>query len=416
VVRIEIDDPQIKLSIEGHTATITNADKQPITLTPGKHGLTIARGDFIFNTAAFEMAKRGRTSLKITWHAGQKMEVAQDGMVIGEKAVPPLAVAAGPAKGVDPPSDYAGLATGPWIALFSSEEEYNRLRKAKGSIGPEPNFASGVLECTGGRMFFAPLPTKNAIVRARMKKLGQWNDNVGLSFRYANGEVVTAWFNGGGCFGIGKGGFGQWQDLTSCKLLKNYDDYFEFTFAAVGHKLTAYADGQKILETHYDLPAGASVAAGVGGKGLFRNIEVQLLDMPAASTSKFKNDLGMEFVLVSKGKSWLGGGDGRSDDKEVEIAHDFYLGKFEVTQGEWQKVMGTNPSQFSRTGGDKEWVKDISEQDLKRFPVENVSWEDCQVFIKRVNEQAKQGGVVVPLAEGGGMGIRLSGRTTVGQA
>jgi uncharacterized protein (TIGR03067 family) len=106
----------------------------------------------------------------------------------------------------------------------------------------------------------------------------------------------------------------------------------------------------------------------------------------------FQNDLGMEFVLVPKGKSWLGGGGGKPGDREVEISHDFYLGKFEVTQGEWQKVMGTNPSQFARTGGDKESVKDISEQDLKRFPVENVSWEDCQVFIKRVNEQAKEEG------------------------
>ena len=58
VVRIEIDDPEVKLSIEGHTATITNADKQPITLKPGTHGLTITRGDFTFNTASFEMPRR----------------------------------------------------------------------------------------------------------------------------------------------------------------------------------------------------------------------------------------------------------------------------------------------------------------------------------------------------------------------
>jgi serine/threonine protein kinase len=46
----------------------------------------------------------------------------------------------------------------------------------------------------------------------------------------------------------------------------------------------------------------------------------------------FKNSLGMEFVLVPKGKSWLGGGGGSAGDKEVVIARDFYLGKYEVTK------------------------------------------------------------------------------------
>ena len=72
--------------------------------------------------------------------------------------------------------------------------------------------------------------------------------------------------------------------------------------------------------------------------------------LPAAETT-FTNSLGMEFVRVAAGKSWLGGGGGKPGTQQVEIKEDFYLGKFEVTQGEWQKVMGTTPSHFSRTGG-----------------------------------------------------------------
>ena len=49
----------------------------------------------------------------------------------------------------------------------------------------------------------------------------------------------------------------------------------------------------------------------------------------------------MEFVRVPKGKSWLGGGNDKRSDQEVEIPTDFYLGKYEVTQEEWEKVMGT---------------------------------------------------------------------------
>jgi len=61
---------------------------------------------------------------------------------------------------------------------------------------------------------------------------------------------------------------------------------------------------------------------------------------------------------------------------EVEIERPFYIGKYEITQGQWKKVMGSNPSYFQ---GDK--VKDNADQ----HPVESVSWQDVQVFIKKLN-------------------------------
>jgi formylglycine-generating enzyme required for sulfatase activity/serine/threonine protein kinase len=118
-------------------------------------------------------------------------------------------------------------------------------------------------------------------------------------------------------------------------------------------------------------------------------------DMPLAKN--YRNRLGMEFVLVPKGKSWLGGGGGRQGHMEVEITHDFYLGKYEVTQAEWQKVTGLNPSHFTRTGPGQDAVKDIADADLKRFPVESVSWEDAQLFIKRLNRELKEAGWVYRL-------------------
>ena len=62
---------------------------------------------------------------------------------------------------------------------------------------------------------------------------------------------------------------------------------------------------------------------------------------------------------------------------------------YTVTQGQWQKLMGNNPSYFSRDGGGKDKVKDIKDEDLKQFPVEQVSWDDAQEFIKKLNEQEK---------------------------
>jgi formylglycine-generating enzyme required for sulfatase activity len=104
----------------------------------------------------------------------------------------------------------------------------------------------------------------------------------------------------------------------------------------------------------------------------------------------FTNSIGMEFVLVPKGRSWLGGSGGKPGTQEVEIPRDFYLGVYEVTQEEWQKVMRNNPSSFQRVAG-------VSKEDQKRFPVENVSWEDAQLFLTKLNDRDKQAGWVYRL-------------------
>ena len=54
---------------------------------------------------------------------------------------------------------------------------------------------------------------------------------------------------------------------------------------------------------------------------------------------------------------------------QVTLPHDYYMGKYEVTQALWKTVMGSNPSYFK---GDD-------------LPVEEVSWEDCQEFISKLN-------------------------------
>jgi len=107
---------------------------------------------------------------------------------------------------------------------------------------------------------------------------------------------------------------------------------------------------------------------------------------------RYKNGLGMEFVLVGKGTAWLGGAGGKPGDMKVDIPHDFYLGVYEVTQEEWQTVTGLNPSFFWRQGDGKDRVQDIPEADLKRFPVEQVSWDDAQAFLNRLNAREKKPG------------------------
>src|SRR5271154_7189854 len=100
-------------------------------------------------------------------------------------------------------------------------------------------------------------------------------------------------------------------------------------------------------------------------------LRVAQVPVGPATANKFKNSLGMEFALVPKGKSWLGGGGGKEGTTEVNIPQDFYLGAYLVTQEEWQKVMGKNPSYFTR----EKVGKEVGDDELKRFPVEQVSWD-----------------------------------------
>jgi formylglycine-generating enzyme required for sulfatase activity len=81
---------------------------------------------------------------------------------------------------------------------------------------------------------------------------------------------------------------------------------------------------------------------------------------------------GIEMVLIPAGKYMRGASPGDSDPydderppHEVVITKLFYLGVYEVTQSEWQKLMGRNPPHFKGA----------------RLPVENVSWDDTQEFL-----------------------------------
>src|SRR5450755_1684805 len=99
--------------------------------------------------------------------------------------------------------------------------------------------------------------------------------------------------------------------------------------------------------------------------------------------------LGMKFVSLPKGTFYMGWDGTKGSAKKTEIKEDFEIAIYTVTQGQWQEIMGNNPSWSSRDGGGKDKVKDIKDEDLKQFPVELVSWNDAQEFIKKLNEKDK---------------------------
>ena len=108
------------------------------------------------------------------------------------------------------------------------------------------------------------------------------------------------------------------------------------------------------------------------------------------SDKSIENSLGIKLALVPAGRFQMGAPDGDKNPyynagptHEVEITLPFYLGVYEVTQEEYQKVMDRNPSFFSPEGEGKDKVRDM---DTFRFPVENVSWDDAVEFCRRLSE------------------------------
>ena len=94
------------------------------------------------------------------------------------------------------------------------------------------------------------------------------------------------------------------------------------------------------------------------------------------------NSIGMKFVWISAWQLHDGQSEGRrrkaADDEiqhKVTLTKGFYMGVYTVTQEQWQEVMGKNPSNFKGE---------------KNLPVESVSWDDCQEFIKKLREEGQE--------------------------
>ena len=98
-----------------------------------------------------------------------------------------------------------------------------------------------------------------------------------------------------------------------------------------------------------------------------------------AKSKKITNSLGMEFVYIKPGTFIMGSPltePKRRDNEQqhkVTLTRGFYMQTTEVTQGQWKAIMGNNPSHFGNCGDD--------------CPVEKVSWNDVQAFIRKLNRK-----------------------------
>jgi formylglycine-generating enzyme required for sulfatase activity len=112
------------------------------------------------------------------------------------------------------------------------------------------------------------------------------------------------------------------------------------------------------------------------------------------------NAIGMKLVFIPPGEFEMGSPDSEKDyefkgagncetpQHRVRVTKPFYLGMYDVTQEEYQQVMGSNPSAFPKTnkmGEDRQ-----ASQAAKRFPVEQMSWNEAVEFCRKLSEMPEE--------------------------
>lgn len=94
---------------------------------------------------------------------------------------------------------------------------------------------------------------------------------------------------------------------------------------------------------------------------------------PAPLRLDLGGDVEMDLVWIPAGEFQMGVDDGSGDEAPVHavtLTTGFWMGRHEVTQAQWERVMGRNPAYFPEP----------------TRPVESVSWEDCRDFLKALNK------------------------------
>jgi len=96
------------------------------------------------------------------------------------------------------------------------------------------------------------------------------------------------------------------------------------------------------------------------------------VELGVSDFTETASNLNLKMVAVTGGTFQMGSNNGYSDEQPIHTVtvNNYYIGKYEVTQEQWQIVMGNNPSNFSGTN----------------LPVEKVSWNNIQTFITKINQ------------------------------
>jgi formylglycine-generating enzyme required for sulfatase activity len=187
-------------------------------------------------------------------------------------------------------------------------------------------------------------------------------------------------------------------------------------FCQTNDKSTVVARGGSFRNTAEECTANSRSVATDGSAGL------RLVAIPNAKTkamenvssdgnrpvpTELQNSVGMEFVLLNAGQFQMGAPEnersaGREEKPQhvVEISKPFYMGRFEVSQAIYARVMDKKkvqregswrfatkePSAFSRDGHSSASIGSLANEDVGNLPVESISWQEANEFCQELNK------------------------------
>ena len=472
-IRIEINDPDIKVALDESRATFQGAhDKHKIRVESGQHGLTITAGDLKFETDKFELRKGDTLRLSVKYLAGkvEVVDVASKKPLRIAQTQPPNSSTnlTGSALKFDGKDDFVLLPYVPydfkspltfeaWVTPADHQEKVDE--KQVQSIWSRQGCFVGLTHW--GWVFYCH---KRDVIRGRGEAgvrchlVAQWD---GQSCRlYVNGKSAASQDNSkmhepAGILPRILGADGNWGGEATGNFFRGRIDEIRISnvpryqgdFTPPDPSKPFAADAQTLALYHFDEGVGEELkdSSGNGRHGKIvgatwvraarataHNIagwHGWPADAPKPAVAPFtaeqarkhqeewakylgvpveyENSIGMKFVLIPPGeftmgstpaaieealaassgdKSWQAFIKSEAPQHKVILTQPYYLGLHEVTQAQFKKVMGRNPSHFAATGAGNDAVVGF---DTSTYPVETVSWNDAAEFCANLSEQEK---------------------------
>ena len=180
-------------------------------------------------------------------------------------------------------------------------------------------------------------------------------------------------------------------ELNVTKVLKVEGDAAGRTIFVKAWKATKHPEKYEGDKGHTDIPSRGDLIECyiVGGPAAFEALVPNGIKIVQKGKATSKS-LGMDFALIHPGEYRMGSaGDEpyrRVDESQhrAKLTKPFYLGVHEVTQEDYEKLAGANPSHFSKNGPGSAKVNGLV---TNRFPVEMTSWFDAAMFCNKLSQK-----------------------------
>ena len=427
----DIQDPDVAVNVQGSDVVLTGPKKETLTVTPGDQELTITYAGLKLRTKSFTL-ERGKNRT-VTVSVVEKEIVAKlDSEVLAlirapgkDKSEKPGPPAVGPKPNV---ATTAPKVLGrPFLVRGEWRIENDEIVQPTLAAGDErPLLAFGEETLSN---YDLTLEAKKTGGRDQMGVYFHWlgpghyryfdlSGNTSTSFDY---DYNGKWGSDGNRKGL-RYSSNRWYTLkieARGDTFRGYLDgdlLFEQTDARFTHgRICLYTwnaaarfrrikisdpQGKLLFEGLPELPPASNsttpkpsigqgprlLTAGETAAKSAQNQWAARLTTPVIST----NSLGMKLALIPPGDFLMGSPDSErrrhlsEPQHRVRITKPFYLGVYEITQGEFERVMGRNPSAFSNGGGPTEAATGV---DTSRYPVEMVNWFDALEFCNKLSEK-----------------------------